>query len=70
MAGSYVIELVYDLGEKQYQFLIVKILKNKWTNWKIEWWFMLDEVEDNWLGKGNDLEELKQKIIDYFSSNV
>lgn len=70
MAGSYVIELVYDLGEKQCQFLIVKILKNKWTNWKIEWWFMLDEVEDNWLGKGNDLEELKQKIIDYFSSNV
>lgn len=65
MEGSYVVELDYDLGEEKCQFLIVKIIKNKWTNWQIEWWFMLDEIEDNWLGKGNNLEELKEKITDY-----
>lgn len=70
MEGSYTVRLAYDLGEKKSQILLVDILKNKWTNWKIEWWFRLDEVKDNWIGKGTDLEELKQKITDYLKNFI
>lgn len=65
MEGSYSVNLAYDLGEKRRQILECTILKNQWTNWKIEWWLRLDEIENNWIGKGNDLQELKEKVIKY-----
>lgn len=68
--GSYSVDLAYDLGEKQKQFLLVNILKNQWVNWKTEWWLTLGEVENEWIGKGNDFEELKQKVTSYFNNEL
>lgn len=67
MAGSYVIKFAYDLGEERLQILKLDILKNQWTKWKTEWWLMLDEVKDHWIGKGNDFNELLEKTDEFFN---
>lgn len=55
--GGYGLDFIYDFGEEIMTMLDVSIIRNKSTNYKIEWMVRLDEPEYK-TQKGNDIQEL------------
>lgn len=54
---GYGLDFIYDFGEEIMTMLNVSIIRNKSTNYKIEWMVRLDEPEYK-TQKGNDIQEL------------
>lgn len=54
---GYGLDFIYDFGEEIMTMLDVSIIRNKSTNYKIEWMVRLDEPEYK-TQKGNDIQEL------------
>lgn len=65
--NSFYVELFYDFGEKYKTFLLITILKNQWTDYKIEWWIKLDEVMFKTI-KGNSFQELSDHVNNLISN--
>lgn len=68
MPGSYFINMAYDFGEEFRKFVLVKIVKNKWTNFKIDYSCVLDEYNYE-IKETDNVEELKQIVDEMIEKN-
>lgn len=58
---GYGLDFIYDVGEEIITMLDVSIIKNQYTNYKIEWTVRLDEPGYE-TQRGNDIQELVTAI--------